>query len=143
MIDWKRTLTATVASIALSAPALAANNASEGASGSSSSSAAPSITFEQADSDKSGGLDGNELASALFTSVDTDGSATLEEQEYAHENPMFGEVDLSSYDANGDGGVDRDEFEKSYLEAATFKNSDKDGNGMVSSDEYMAMYTGY
>ena len=149
MTDWKHMILAAAVGALMSAPAFAADNAADRTSGTAGESAqatndsTPAVTFDQADTDKSGGLDENELGSALYTSADTDGSATLEEQEYAHGHPLFGEVDLSKYDANGDGSIDKDEFDKSYMEAATFKNADKDGNGMVSSDEYLAMYNDY
>lgn len=134
MID--RTLWLTIAPIALvmiSSPAAAQDAQAEGVS----------VPFEEADSNSDGGLDTDELRSALYTSVDTDGSATLEEQEYARGQRMFKEVDLSKYDADNNGSLDNEEFKQSYLEEASFEDSDTDADGMISSEEYLAMFSGY
>ncbi|MEF2554284.1 hypothetical protein VQ042_23675 [Aurantimonas sp. A2-1-M11] len=134
MIDRKLWLTiAPIALVMISSPVASQDAQAEGAS----------VPFEEADSNSDGGLDSDELRSALYTSVDTDGSATLEEQEYAQGQRMFKEVDLSEYDADNSGSLDDKEFEQSYLEEASFEDSDTDGDGMISSEEYLAMFNGY
>ncbi|UIJ73331.1 hypothetical protein [Aurantimonas sp. HBX-1] len=134
MIDRKLWLTmAPIALLLTGAPVAAQDAQAEGAS----------VPFEEADSNSDGGLDSDEFRSALYSSVDTDGSATLEEQEYAHGQRMFKEVDLSKYDADDSGSLDEKEFEQSYLEEASFEDSDADADGMISSDEYLAMFNGY
>ncbi len=70
-------------------------------------------------------------AEPSFGGLDRDGNGFLDEAEITGAAPEV----LKKYDANGDGAIDRKEFEAAGGEASRFDRLDKDKNGKLDLDE--------
>lgn len=133
---------ATAAVMLLSLGAAEAENAAQPQSDAAAAEGqmAKPVPFEEADADASGSLDADELTSALYTSIDTDGSATIEEREYALGNPIFKEVAIIDADTDGDKVLNDGELDADFVRQAVIERFDGDDDGVISSQEYIAMF---
>lgn len=94
--------------------------------------------FGAYDTDGTAGITSDEYRDGVFTSYDVDRNNMIDEREYGYLGRSFGERDIKEYDADGDGMLNRDEYNTYYDRSGVYRRYDANSDGLLDENEYRA-----